>query len=258
MDPVELLDIFTREQRINITFPDNRREASGQIIRHVPLNGCRGFVIYADLDTDCADQAIQEQKHYFQRLGLDLEWKLYDYDRPADLLKRLQRFGFEIEDPEALMVLDLADHPELINQPVSQSIHKVETLAEIDELIQIEDEVWQEDHHDLGEHLKLDLSLYPDSLSIYLAYLDDHPVSGAWVYYHPGTQFASLWGGSTLEEYRQRGLYSGLLAVRAREAWQRGFRFLTVDASPMSRPILERRGFQLLTFSRPCVFRKQG
>lgn len=43
-------------------------------------------------------------------------------------------------------------------------------------------------------------------------------VSAAWTHYLPGTSFATLWGGSTLKQYRQRGYYSALLAVRAREA----------------------------------------
>ena len=63
-----------------------------------------------------------------------------------------------------------------------------------------------------------------------------------------------LWGGSTLPDYRKQGLYTGLLAVRAREAQARGRRFLTVDASPMSRPILERFGFVTIAMATECVW----
>ena len=66
--------------------------------------------------------------------------------------------------------------------------------------------------------------------------------------------FASLWGGSTLPELRGRGLYTGLLAARLQEARARGARYLTVDAGPMSRPILERRGFRLLTHATACTW----
>jgi len=37
--------------------------------------------------------------------------------------------------------------------------------------------------------------------------------------------------------YRKRGLYTALLAVRAQEGRARQVKYLTVDASPMSRPI---------------------
>jgi hypothetical protein len=42
--------------------------------------------------------------------------------------------------------------------------------------------------------------------------------------------------------------------VRAREARARDFGFLTVDASPMSRPILETHGFTLLATARACMW----
>ncbi len=44
-------------------------------------------------------------------------------------------------------------------------------------------------------------------------------------------------------------MYPALLAVRAREALARGHRNLTIDASPMSRPIVEQHGFQLITYA---------
>ena len=68
----------------------------------------------------------------------------------------------------------------------------------------------------------------------------------------PRSAFASLWGGSTLPELRKRGLYTSLLNARLEEARQRGFRYLTVDAGDMSRPILEKRGFRLLTHATAC------
>jgi G:T-mismatch repair DNA endonuclease (very short patch repair protein) len=43
-----------------------------------------------------------------------------------------------------------------------------------------------------------------------------------------------------------------VLAVRAQEARRRGYRYLTIDASPMSRPIVAKHGFQLLTFAHAC------
>ena len=59
-------------------------------------------------------------------------------------------------------------------------------------------------------------------------------------------------GGATLEGFRKRGIYTAVLAARAREARERGYRFLTIDASPMSRPIAAKHGFRLLATSNPC------
>jgi GNAT superfamily N-acetyltransferase len=74
------------------------------------------------------------------------------------------------------------------------------------------------------------------------------------VRFYPGRQFAELYGGSTVEEYRGRGLYSGLVRARAQEARARGVRFLAVDTSPMSRPILEKAGFTFLAHTQPFVY----
>ncbi len=47
----------------------------------------------------------------------------------------------------------------------------------------------------------------------------------------PGGDFAGLWGGGTVPEWRGRGLYRALVAHRARIAAERGYRHLLVDAS---------------------------
>ena len=70
----------------------------------------------------------------------------------------------------------------------------------------------------------------------------------------PGTEFAGLWGGGTLPEWRGRGIYRALVRYRAELAAQRGYRYLTVDASPDSRPILERLGFIRLAITTPYTW----
>ena len=72
--------------------------------------------------------------------------------------------------------------------------------------------------------------------------------------YNPG-HFAGLWGGSTLAAYRGRGLYTALLAARVREARARGVPYLTIDAGAMSRPIVARHGFEVITYATACEWR---
>jgi len=122
-------------------------------------------------------------------------------------------------------------------------------------IVAIENAVWEDDHHGLGEFLKRDLREHPEMLSVYISYQGQQPVSAAWIYFHTGSSFASLFGGSTLPKFRNRGHYSLLLAARAQEARARGFSLLSVDASPMSRPILEKHGFQYLATTTPCKWR---
>jgi GNAT superfamily N-acetyltransferase len=95
----------------------------------------------------------------------------------------------------------------------------------------------------------------PDAMSVYLAEADDgRVVCAARMELAAGTDFASLWGGGTLKEFRGRGIYRGLVALRAAEARDRGFRYLQVDASDDSRPILERLGLHVLTTTTPYIW----
>jgi GNAT superfamily N-acetyltransferase len=252
MNKTELLEIFTRQQRIELDFPDVLREVDGTVIRLVSLTGEGGFIVYSRLDEDDAEAAISAQIARFQGIPQDFEWKLYDYDTPKDLIQRLRRRGFKIGDPEALLVLDLTENPEALRRPVPASVVCITDPGGVDTVVALEDAVWGTDHHDLGERLKRELRELPEMVSVYISYVGQQPASAGWIYFHAGSSFASLWGGSTLPQFRNQGHYSLLLAARAQEAHTRGFSLLTVDASLMSRPILEKHGFQYLAETTPC------
>lgn len=255
MDKQELLAIYDQEQRIQVDFPGVIRDMGKYVIRHRMPDGERGFIAYSSLTDANAAEEIEGQVAFHEARGLSFEWKVFDHDQPADLRQRLAARGFELEPSEALMVLDLQEAPDFYHTLALPPITHVTDRAGIDAIMRMEEAVWQEDHSDLGKRLSRDLEEIPDFLDVYAVQEDDRVVSAAWVYYHPPSRFASLWGGSTLEAYRGRGYYTALLVIRAREALRRGFRFLTVDASPMSRPILEKHGFQFLGFSTPCIWR---
>lgn len=72
----------------------------------------------------------------------------------------------------------------------------------------------------------------------------------------PGTEFAGLWGGACVPEWRGRGLYRALTAGRARSAVARGVRYLHSDCTEMSRPILQRAGLVPVTTTTPYTWRR--
>ena len=76
----------------------------------------------------------------------------------------------------------------------------------------------------------------------YLAYVDGEPVARASGSF--SEHGVSLFGGSTLPEARGRGAYRALVAARWQDAVERGTPALVTQASPMSRPILARLGFE--------------
>jgi GNAT superfamily N-acetyltransferase len=234
-----------------------RRDVLPHVVRHVDLLGTDSVVLYSELTPETVEEAIRAQVAYFDGLGHSFEWKLYDYDPPADLAERLVAHGFVAEEEETTVVLDATDLPDVLIHPVSADIRPITAPEGLDDVIAVEEAVWADDRSWLRRQLTDELQLAPDLLRIYVAYVDDTPASAAWVRFHPGARFAGLWGGSTLPAYRKRGLYTALLAVRTQEALRHGARFLTVDASPMSRPILEKLGFRAIGTTTPYIWSRR-
>jgi hypothetical protein len=253
MNKSQLIALYDQDQRKDVEFPDMRREVTSTVVRHIDLSDTgEGMIIYSQLNGANADAVIQEQISYFESIGQDFEWKLYDYDQPSNLKERLEARGFVVEEAEAVMVLDLETAPEMLWQPVRHNIQRIGNPAKLTDVQMIEQQVWDEDFSWLGEFLGDTLTNDPQRMSVYVAYVDEQPASAAWTYFPEHSQFASLWGGSTVSAFRKQGLYTALLAVRAQEARARQVRHLTVDASPMSRPILEKFGFEMIAYSYPC------
>jgi GNAT superfamily N-acetyltransferase len=260
MNLAEILPLFDREQRQEVMYPGIlRREVTPYVIRHIQANPKHGtsMVIYSRLTAAKADEVIRSEVAYFESIGRDFEWKVYDHDTPSDLRERLQAFGFEIGEQEAVMVLDLNEAPDVLLQPVTHDVRRITDPTQIEDIASVQQQVWPDKDfsawlaHELGRNLRET----PEHISIYAAYADGQPVSSAWITYHQGSQFAGLWGGATLPDYRQRGIYTALVSARLQEARQRGVRFLTIDASPMSRPIVQKHGFKFLTNTYPCKWR---
>ena len=256
MDNQQLLELYDQEERIRAEFPYLRREETPWGVRHVPTGSAAGmrdgFVSYSRLSEQNADQVIEEQVAYCASMGITFEWKAYSHDTPPDLHDRLAAHGFDIDDAEAIMVLDLQEAPALLLAPVTHDVRRIVDPDEIGSVVAVQGAVWQEDKSDLAEYLSQTMREYPESLTVYAAYADGQIISSAWLTYRPPSPFAGMWGGSTLAAYRKQGFYTALVAVRLQEALRRGARFLTIDASPMSRPIVQGFGFQYITTAYAC------
>jgi len=258
MNIEQTLTLFDQEQRIDLSFPNIRREATPYVVRHIDLseNEPESWVIYSRLDERNVDAAISEETAYFESIGHNFEWKLYTHDTPSNLKERLSAHGFEVEEVETVMVLDLQEAPSALLKPVRHDVRRITDPDDLGDFAEVMMQIWQDAPANHIEHLAYALTNNPESLSIYVAYQGNVPVSAARISWHANSQFAGLWGGSTVKAYRRQGSYTALLAARLQEALRRNTCYLTIDASPMSRPILEKFGFQVLTYTYPCKRRK--
>jgi GNAT superfamily N-acetyltransferase len=181
------------------------------------------------------------------------EWKLHGHDLPADLPDHLRAAGLVPEDTETVVIgrVDaVAAEPRL---PDGVAIREVREPGDFARIAELEESVWHEEHSwvdALAEERPAD----PEGLCIFVAEAGALAVSAGWVRYPSGTEFVTFWGGATLPAWRGRGIYRALVAHRARLAAERGRRYIEVDASDDSRPILERLGFVPVTTTTPYVW----
>jgi ribosomal protein S18 acetylase RimI-like enzyme len=232
---------------------DGRVEREDGVIRGV--SGGDGWlgVTWSDLEDATADAAIAAQIARFAEFSREWEWKHYSYDRPADLPERLRAAGFMPEPTEALLVAAVADLALDVPPPPGVQLRAVVDEPDLDLLMRLHDEVFGGDHSGLGRVLAADLAAEPSRAAAVVAVAGSTPICGGRVRFHAGTDFASLWGGGTLPAWRRRGVFRSLVAHRAALAAARGFRYLQVDASDDSRPILARLGFVELARTTPFI-----
>jgi GNAT superfamily N-acetyltransferase len=258
MDKAEILRWFEQEVRTRSqTAPGFAVAWDGPVLRMVgPDREAQSNGILASrLDEASADAAIARQVAFFREQGRAFEWKLFDYDRPADLAKRLAAAGFVAAEPETLVVCEVGADTRYREPPPGILIEKIDDPAGFGVIEEVNGAVYGDPDHArwLAATVASEKRADPDALSLYAAFADGEPVSVAWMRHRRGEAFGTLWGGSTLEAWRGRGLYQALVASRVAEARSRGCRWLTVDCSPMSLPILVRCGFEALAITRPYI-----
>ena len=220
MDPTEILGLFDEQMR--------RRAAPD----HLYLGKGWSAVLWRPEDGE-----VEPLVARMRDLPGHVEWKYYSHDGP-ELRERLLAAGLEPEDEETVVVAEAASIP----PPPAD----VELRIMTDEFVDLAAEVF-------GDRFEL-----PEKAVAVVALVDGQPVSGGRVDFEDGVEFAGLFGGVTLPEFRGRGLYRATVAKRAELARERGYRWLYSDALPTSRPILERLGFVRLTTTTPFVIPREA
>jgi ribosomal protein S18 acetylase RimI-like enzyme len=117
------------------------------------------------------------------------------------------------------------------------------------------DQVWGEDTSWVNDALRAEQRRDPDLLTAVV--VEDAATLEVLSYgvlrVQPETDFCGMWGGSTLAQWRGRGLYRALTSYRARLALERGYPYARVDTSPDSRPILIGLGMHAVADTRPYL-----
>jgi hypothetical protein len=227
-EPTELLALYDAVVRPAEAVPGGPRvhaQTDGPVVRLV--GGRRGFVAApVDLGLDVAGVTalVERQRDVFAALGEPVEWKTRAHDLPGDLPAVLLAAGFVAEPTETVLVAAVADLATDVRPPAGVVVRQIDPP-----------------HHLAGQ-------------LVFVAEAEGVVISTGRLELLPSGGFGSLWGGETVERWRHRGVYRALVSTRAGVAAAQGLRYLHVDASEDSRPILERLGFTAVTTTTPYVW----
>lgn len=211
----------------------------------VRITGLWDCVVYSRLTEATADAAIAREKARALPPGGKVEWKVYGHDRPSDLAERLSHAGFQRDDRETLVALDLATEFKATRPPEGIAIRRVIDRAGLADVVDVGIQAFGQDFSYMNDEFVARIEF--GTVLFYVAYDGETPVCAARLEMPRSGEFAGLFGGGTVPAHRGRGIYRALVGARARDARERGYRYLTVDAADMSLPILLRLGFVPLT-----------
>jgi GNAT superfamily N-acetyltransferase len=170
------------------------------------------------------------------------EWELGESCTPPDLVERLLGLGLvRDEDPVAIgMVLRAGD---TLADPPGTCARPVESVEELVLAHRIQHDAFGGGADEVDQaQAESDFAREGADGSTFLGFVDGEPVAAGYASYTPLGLI--LFGGATVPAARGRGAYRALVAARAREAGRRGTPAVITHAGRMSRPILERLGFE--------------
>ncbi|HMQ10677.1 MAG TPA: hypothetical protein PKC21_07770 [Oligoflexia bacterium] len=193
-----------------------------------------------------------------------------------DLAQKRQRKAFELRlfpipeldfSPELLTdlnfkpprILDFFYSKADASIAYSQHINnkKVESEQDFKLLLSLLEQIFGPPSETLSEYLnnglKHELADSKNLVSVYISYLNKQPAAVGWVKLYNKIGF--LFGGGTLEKFRQKGLYKANLMARMQFAHQHGAAFVVSESSPKSAIALNKLNFNHLGKSHSWVYR---
>ncbi|MFC4640377.1 GNAT family N-acetyltransferase [Deinococcus hohokamensis] len=234
-------------------------DRSGPLVRG--KFGSRGFVSYRDLagltGTALDDLIAQTIEHFARDAHVSsFEWKTRGHDAPPDLSERLLAQGFQAEDQETVMLGEARLLAVDVHLPPGVQLRRIDDQADsgpdLRRAVAAQERAFGVpfDLEDFVQSLEKKRAL----VEVWVAEAQGEVICTGRLEVVPGTEFAGIWGGGTVPEWRGQGIYRALTAQRAKSALARGVRFLHSDSTPFSRPILERSGLLPVTTTTPYIW----
>jgi hypothetical protein len=224
------------------------------VLRQVAAGTQTSRITWSELTSDSAD-AVIAQVRYFAARGTPVEWKLYDYDQPADLAQRLLAAGFVADDEELMLVAETAAMDCDVRLPDGVRLDLVTDRAGVEAMMAVHDLAFTgHPSPGLGERLVTQLREAPELVQMVVAMASDEPVSAARAEFVPEPILPGCGAGEPFQPGVARGSSVHWSRTGRARPPPAATAFLQVDALPASQPILQRIGFRPVTSTTPYVW----
>lgn len=211
------------------------------------------FVSAVRVQPDGVERLVEDVRAVVADAGHErAAWVIGPSSRPLDLVERLTALGFAPADQPPLepffTAMALVEPPRVGDTP-GVVVRRVETLDEfrlVDRILVAESGVTD---HELESFEASALERFDAYVTRgvqlrFLAEVDGEPVGAGQLF--PCEVGGLLGGSATMAAARGRGAYRALVRARWEEVVRRGTPALVIQAGSMSRPVLERVGFEPL------------
>jgi len=222
--------------------------------------GFAGYVDLAGLGERRIRSLVQEVRTHFGALpGVrSAEWKTRGHDVAPGLEEALRDAGFVPEEAESVMLGEAAALAVAVPVPEGVVLREIRDETDIVKMERMQAAVFGRGDGVERAQRTIARVAAGDDVVLWIAEAEGRVISGGRLEPVAGTEFAGIWGGATVPEWRGRGVYRALTAKRAQAARHRGLRYLHSDSTEFSRPILERSGMRKVTTTTPYVWTRGG
>jgi hypothetical protein len=191
---------------------------------------------------DEIDEVLEETRSLLRERGrAKTQWEVGSSAEPPDLVERLLERGLIWDkDPYAVALVLTREPP---SPPEELVARRVETFEEFAAANAVQWDAFGMPEDEIEEGRALLRRRWSDTVNVmHAAWLDGKIVAAGTS--APTEHGLLLYGGATVPQARGRGAYRALLHARWRDAVHNGTPALITQGGSMSRPILERVGFE--------------
>jgi hypothetical protein len=194
--------------------------------------------------------AVDETRALARERGSALvRWWVGDLATPPGVAGELTRLGLAPDEEDPLLTSMALTRAPAGEPSAAVDVRHVESVDDYVRAIEIDARTWDTNEDAVAHRLERARMQWPAVLAagrtlVYLAFVDGEAVGFARAVVVGDA--ALLNGGTVAQHARGRGVYRALVAARHRDLAVRGVTALVTQAGKMSRPILERLGFEPL------------